>query len=479
MGGGFRGGGFRGGGFGGRMGNVRSSGRPFGRTGANRITSRSPSGPYRHNMYRPHRRYYRPYWWYHRPWYYRWWYSPWWSGHYYRPWYYSPMYIGGGILFFIISALILLPVLGIAFAFPFSEADENGFVNYRSTETLYFNEFWYEYEYIEQGNEITFSIDSTPSEINFAIWNKPFESFSTMIVNISEVGPITLQSGEYQYAWMFLRPDSIIDYDFNTSGSVDFFIGDANDVYIWDQGGSPSFYVDEPNTLAETGSLPISQAQDYYVVWFNDGVSSVDVDFTVDFSAAGVVDFRSAEFYINQTDSIPLTPFIVPTSGNWYFFVYFDPMNSPDESTLITFDVTYDTGVSSTERWVDIQWILIIVLVVVVILLVAALIARRGQKKLKLKSPTETATPGVSPYKKEAKKPDEAKEVSNCIRCNAPLKPTAKFCIQCGGKVEGRKTGGSSVITPATAKNCSLCGSKLSSSEKFCKWCGTKIENKL
>ena len=461
------------------MGGGRPSGSPFGRTGANRITSRSPSGPYRHNIYRPHRRYYRPSWWYHRPWYYRWWYSPWWSGHYYRPWYYSPMYMGGGILFIIIFALILLPVFGVALLFPFSEADTNGFVNYRSTETLYFNEFWYEYEYIEQGNDITYYVQSSPSLINFAISDSPFESLPTMTLDISEVGPITLQNNEYQYVWMFLRPGSEIDYDFNTSGPVDFFIGDANDLYIWDQGGSPSFYIDEPSTMAETGSLAISQAKDYYVVWYNDGVSNEDVDFTIDFTATGVVDFTYADFYINQTDSIPLDTITVNTSGNWYFFVYFDPMNSPDESTLITFDVTYDTGVTSAERWLDIQWILIIVLVVVVILLVAALIARRGQKKLKLKSPTKTTTPGASPYKKVDKKPDEAKEVSNCIRCNTPLKPTAKFCIQCGGKVEGRKTGGSTVITPATAKHCSLCGSKLSNSEKFCKWCGTKIENKL
>jgi len=388
------------------------------------------------------------------------------------------MYVGGGILFVIISALILLPILGVAFAFPFSEADTNGFVNYRSTETLYFNEFWYEYEYIEQGNNITYSIDSSPSDINFAIWNKPFESLPTFTMNISEVGPITLQNNEYQYVWMFLRPGSTIDYDFNTSGSVDFFIGDANDLYIWDQGGSPAFYVDESNTLAETGSLPITQARDYYVVWYNDGVSNVDVDFTIYFSPTGIPDFTAADLHYNQTTSESGT-FNVTTSGNWYFFVYFDPMLSEYESTSITFDVTYDTGKTSADRWLDVQWILIIVLVVVVILLVVALIARRGQKKLKLKSPTKSTTPGVSPYKKDDKQPDEVKEISKCIRCDAPLKPSAKFCIQCGGKVEGRKTESSSVITPATAKNCALCGSKLSSSENFCKWCGTKIENKL
>ncbi|MEE9215061.1 MAG: hypothetical protein V3U54_09760, partial [Thermodesulfobacteriota bacterium] len=152
-GGGF-GGGFRGGG--GYRGGGRSSGRPFGRTGATRTTSGSRRGPYSHGYYRPHHRYYRPWWYYHRPWYYRWWYSPYWAGQWNRSWYYSPVYMGGGILAFIMFALILLPIVGVSFWYPFSDADTNGLVNYRSTETLYFNEFWYEYENIEAG-EITFS----------------------------------------------------------------------------------------------------------------------------------------------------------------------------------------------------------------------------------------------------------------------------------------------------------------------------------
>ena len=110
--------------------------------------------------------------------------------------------------------------------------------------------------------------------------------------------------------------------------------------------------------------------------------------------------------------------------------------------------------------------------------MIAALLARVGQKKLKLKAPTKPASK-VSPYKKVTEEVgvEEVKKATNCIRCDAPLKPTTKFCTQCGGKVEGRKIGGTSVITPAKAKNCSLCGSKISGTEKFCKWCGTKIEN--
>jgi len=479
-GGGFRGGGFRGGSFGGRGGYGRPSGSPFGRTGASRVASRSPRGPYSHRAYRPHRRYYRPVWWYHRPWYYRWWYNPMWAGHYYRPWYYSPVYVGGGVVLLIALALIILPIAGVAFMFPFSDADANGIVSYRSTETLSYNEFWYEYEYIEEGNDITINtVQSSLADINFGIWDHSFESLPTISLLTTEIGPISLQSDEYEYLWFFLRPGSSINYDFNSSGLVDFFIGDGNDLYSWNQGGSPSFYKDVPNTNGNTGSLAIANADDYYVVWYNDGGSNIDVDFTVNFTESGVVDFTEADLYFIETKDIPQQSFTVPNSGNWYFFIYFDPMNSPVDFTTITFDVSYETGKSSIERWSDIRWVLIIVLSVVIILLVAALIARKGQKKLKLKSPTKT-TAQTSPYKTAPSKiiiKETPEKVKKCKRCKAPIKPETKFCSNCGGKIEGRTLGKSSVTTPAKAKACSLCGSKLSITEKFCKWCGTKIEN--
>ena len=171
--------------------------------------------------------------------------------------------------------------------------------------------------------------------------------------------------------------------------------------------------------------------------------------------------------------NVNLDTFTVPTAGNWYFFVYFDPMNAPEESTTITFDVTYDTGIKARDRWLDIQWILIIILVVVVIVLIAAVAARIGQKKLKLKEPEKTPAKGTkgSPYKKVPT--TELK----CIRCGASLHSDSKFCPKCGGKVEGRQISITSVSTPANSKTCSLCGSKLSEKEKFCKWCGTKVES--
>ncbi len=82
--------------------------------------------------------------------------------------------------------------------FPFSNSDANGTVNYRSTETLYFNEYWYEHENMEAGNDITYFIDSTPSLISFAIWDRPFESLPTTTRVGSDSDQLSLINNEYK-----------------------------------------------------------------------------------------------------------------------------------------------------------------------------------------------------------------------------------------------------------------------------------------
>jgi hypothetical protein len=382
------------------------------------------------------------------------------------------MYVGGGITFFIILALIILPAAGVAFWFPFSSTDANGYVNYRSTETLYFNEFWYEWEYTEEGQGITYSVQSNPSVITFAIWNQPFDNLPVKTEYIDVVNSETINPGAFWAEWLFLRPGSTIQYNYTATADIDFFIADGYDFYNWFYGSSPSFPVSE-YTNQSSGIFNVGYTEDYYLVWENNELSPIDIDYTINYNATNVPDFSPTYETQESVTSASGTFSPVPTSGNWYFFIYFDPMNSPDSSTTITFDVSYETGVTYVERWRSIQWILIIVLVIVVILLIAAVLARRGQKKLKLKSPTTPEQKKISPYK--TTQPEKV-EVTNCPRCDASIKPDSKFCPKCGGKIEGRQVGVPSVTTPATAKSCSLCGSKLTGTESFCKWCGTKVE---
>jgi hypothetical protein len=369
---------------------------------------------------------------------------------------------------------VLLPFFGIALWFPFSNADPNGTVNYRSTETIYYNEYWYEYEYIEAGNEITYSVQSSPEVISFAIWNQPFETIPKTDLDGGIVDSFTLQNNYYEYYSVYLKPGSTIEYNFNSTSTIDFFIADANQLYNWDQGGNPTFYRELNAVTTGIGSISINTARDYYLVWYNDYGSTASINFIANYTAVNVYDLSLAYESQIAVYNIPQDTFTVPTDGEWYFFVYFDPLNSPAESTDITFDVTYDTGITGRERWLDITPILFGVLVVVAIIIVAAVIARRGQKKIAKKQPKQAKAESVKAEPKPEKKEDVSE--SKCVRCGSKIRPDANFCPVCGGKVEGRALGSSDITTPAESKTCTLCGSKLGENASYCKWCGTKVE---
>ncbi|MEJ2249482.1 MAG: zinc ribbon domain-containing protein [Candidatus Lokiarchaeota archaeon] len=446
-GGGFRGGGFRGSPVSFRSSSIRSSGRPFGRTGSTRIVSRSPSGPYRHNYYRPRRHYYG-YW--YRPWYYRWWYSPWWSGYWYRPWYYSPTYVGGGIVVGILILLIVLPIFGVALWFPFTDANASGAVTYRSTEQIYYNEYWYEYEHIETGNDITYSIQSSSAYISFAIWNHPFEDFSRINKPGSEVDSVSLNVNGYETFWLFLRPGSSINYEFNASGLIDFFLVDAYNFNEWNNYGNPSYIKLAENVNESSGSYTVNIAKDYYLVWYNENGSTKQVDFNVNYVAADVVDFSEASLSIESVESVSQNTFTVPSEGDWYFFVYFDPMNSPEESTYITFDVTYQTGTTYADHWISASPIIIGIIVLIIIIIIIAYVARQSQKKKQLKAKTTEEPKKAIEEQPEKVQETAAPSIKKCIRCETNLKPGAKYCHNCGWKVTGRQTIPTNITTPPT-----------------------------
>ncbi|MBD3350843.1 MAG: zinc-ribbon domain-containing protein [Candidatus Lokiarchaeota archaeon] len=485
FGGGFGGGSFRGGGMRGFSGGFRSgsfgSSRPFGRTGAQRIVSSGRSGPYRHSPYGSYYRRRR----YYRPWYRTWWYSPFW-GRYYRPWYYSPIYVGGGIIAIIMIFLIVLPLMGIAFAFPFSNANANGDVIYRSTETLYFNEYWYEYEYIEGGNEITFSVQSSPSYISFAIWDRSFSNLPYTDRVGSESDVVDISAQYYEYVQVFLKAGSTIEYNYTANAAIDFFIADGYNLNQWALERDSYFYHQRLDVPTAEDIFYVSKTQDYYLVWFNDGPeSTVNVEFEVNYTANNVIDISAASYSDEKTTFISEDTFTVPDSGTWYFFIYFDPMNAPEESTTITFDVTYSTGVSGRERWINARPVLIGIIVFIVILITVGFIARKIQKEKKSKeakktelSGSQSSTSRVSKIPKHSytkASPTQKARVSNCVVCGNPLSPNAEFCPYCGRKRQGRKLGADQKTKVVKAKFCNLCGSPVNPNDKFCRTCGAEI----
>jgi hypothetical protein len=375
---------------------------------------------------------------------------------------------------------MFIPLIGFAFGIPMAGGGTPGEVTYRSTETLYFNEYWYEYENIGAGNDITFSVQSSQSVITFAIWDEPFENLPTTS-KTGEFGEgFSLEYNYYYYYSLFLRPGSEIDFEFQSTGAVDFFLADAYQLTDWNQGENPEFDIYLDDVTSGDESYKVREAKDYYLVWYNEGQNDIDITYNVEYTAENVYDFSVTEFYVEGVYEIPEQSITVPNDGRWYFFVYFDPMNSPEAATDITFDVTYDTGLSNIGQWINFSPVLIIVLIIIIIVIIGAVFARKKQKEAYKKG--EKKKIKKSPYKpakddKEWKTKDKPKERKVCFNCGEKISANAKFCTHCGKPQVGRKLGESGITTPSKSNNCAYCGNKVKADDKFCRWCGTKIES--
>ncbi|MHA1585121.1 MAG: zinc ribbon domain-containing protein [Promethearchaeota archaeon] len=519
-GGGFHGGGgFRGGGFRGISHSFRSSSshnsfssRPFGRTGARRTTSsssRSRSGPYRH--YHSYNRYYRP--WYRRSWW------MWWGGSYYRPWYRSPMSFCGSFVIIIVVLLIILPTMLTTMSYPFSSEGTSGTVNYRDTETLNFNEYWYEYESMGIGGSITYTVSSSNAPISFIITDKDINDFPKGVNSGNDAASFVLEENEYKYFQYFLNPGSTLDFSFNSSANIEFLIADGTNVGNWANYESASYLYYQSSIQNDSSTVQITTndgAQDFYLLWYNPTNVSISVDAQVTYTQVGAWDFSSALVNNINTDYVPEQTVTVPNSGTWYFYVFMDPMNTPEESTDITFDVTFTPNVDGVSQWKDQRGTLITIGVIVALLIVIAVVARKKQRKDHLnanKASTSQAASnsatqlnnaiygkskqGASRYQKAvnistSQKPMQTQpkpssstisttipsaKYGKCIFCGAPLTKDAIFCSSCGRKQEGRQYGvGPKISTPKYSKICSLCGSTILPGVDYCPNCGTKVE---
>ena len=70
---------------------------------------------------------------------------------------------------------------------------------------------------------------------------------------------------------------------------------------------------------------------------------------------------------------------------------------------------------------------------------------------------------------------DPGKAPDVCAKCGAPLAPDAKFCDQCGTRVEEPAPAEAPVEEPAV---CTECGAELKEDAKFCNQCGTPVPEK-
>lgn len=482
-GGGFRGGGFRGGGRSFRVGNVRRSGRPFGRTGARRTVSRPPRGHHFHRHRPYHRRWWGGYWrpWWRRPWH---WYGFW--GRPWRPWYYAPVYWGGGLVLAILLLLLFIPLLGLAFIpFPFTNSSSTGIITYSDTQMLYYNEYWFEWEYLPTGRSITYDMEAQ-TEVTFIIWDQPFDEFFGQPVTISGnySESMTVEGNhDYEFIGYFLRKGSslTVEYNITSGGSIEFFIADSNDFNRWNNWETitPLFSNSGPYDFSMDIPTSIPYTQDWYLVWYNEGDSPVGIDFNVEYVAVDMPNFSVAadpEGVVLENVLEAEGTFITPNDGDWYFFIYLDPFYNPNTWVDITFNIRYDTGITHDDQWNDFTPILLFFIFIIFMILIIAIIQRHSTRGITAET-AATAAAAAEPSTTETTKPVTPVTGKKCHRCNVPSQPGDVYCANCGAKLSGRDYGVSTITTPATSKKCLSCNNPITSGSRFCKYCGAKIEH--
>jgi hypothetical protein len=383
------------------------------------------------------------------------------------------VYIGGSLILLIVLPLIFLPLLGVAMYFPGSGGiSAEGTVSYRSTKTLGFNEYWYESEDMDAGKDIKFLIDSTPGVISWGISSKSFNDLATIDRGGSFVESVSIDGNHgYEYIQLFLRPGSWITYNFTASSNIEFFIADEQDMNVWNNWGNPVFYRHLVDVTAGDGGFNVTSAHDYYVVWYNDEISSVNVNFDVDFWETDAVDMTDAEYYGIAVDHAEGT--VTTTSeGRWYLIVYFDPMHSPEEYQEITFDVTFELGKEGNLlAWAEARPWLVFFGLVAAVLLIMAVFNRRKQKEFKT---TASDTPKAQTQSQTVVVQQPAASTEQCPRCHSPMKSSDIYCKKCGEKREGRRVGAQT--TTARHEVCEYCGANLIGNAKFCTSCGSRIK---
>jgi ribosomal protein L40E len=346
---------------------------------------------------------------------------------------------------------------------------------------------------------ITFSFStSDQTNLTAVITNVPFDQISTTSVPGTFSDQFTVGANSNTPEWFYFNEGSTFSYSFNCTASVDFLILNGENYNSWPS--SYSYIYENQSMQNATGmTVPswangaVPSSDDYYLLWNNQNAYSVSVNFTMQYVRADAYTFNGAKFNQASVSSLGQTSVTVPSSGQWYFILYFDPWYNHDSSTDVTYSAVFTPPAGTTVAppiWAVIIPIVIIALLVIVI--VALLVSRqRTRQALQANPPPQgaqfppgTAAPFQAPVQGQQPEaaavppppPSESSARTNCVSCGAPLSPGAAFCAVCGKKQEGRQKGKSNVTTPAQSTTCSTCGATLEPGQKFCESCGAKIE---
>ncbi|HMF33927.1 MAG TPA: hypothetical protein VKK79_21055 [Candidatus Lokiarchaeia archaeon] len=236
-----------------------------------------------------------------------------------------------------VSFLIVFPLVFLAIGFTTPVL--------QNSQTLYISNSWSIPKYLPAGSQITFAIQS-PTPVSVIVSDQPLSSMPKTAVTESVQNQTTASGYQWFFEELYLTAGTTLNCSYNVSAPVDFFIVDAGNYSTWVTSNVKTPFYENASTANGTGiNVAIPAEQNYFVVWYNyKYANDVDLNFTVQ-EFLVVLNYSSA-LYQNSAITSLNDAVTVPTEGNWYFIIYFDPRypSPTTETAVASYHITFGTG---------------------------------------------------------------------------------------------------------------------------------------
>jgi hypothetical protein len=256
----------------------------------------------------------------------------------------------------------------------------------QNTQVLDTNDAWSIPENLPAGSQVNFSVQS-PAGVSFLVSNETLSSLPktnvTDTIQTQGVGvPFTLNN----LVKVFLTAGSSVNCTFNSSDTVDFSIMNESIYSIFSSTFSFSgAYIANLNitNLTANGANFVAPSDQFYdLVWFNDRhTTEVTINFTVQTTL--IADDYSSVLYSASNSTSISGGVIVPTSGNWYLTIFFDPRYpSPTyATTTAAYDINFQVaGLATLNAPYEIEFILAVGIGAVIIIALVMIDKRQQQR---------------------------------------------------------------------------------------------------
>lgn len=291
--------------------------------------------------------------------------QPWYARHY--KFWGKPFEKLNRSFFFMVSAftaiililLIIIPSIGlISIPYPISTTQN---IRISKSEQIFPNTVISNTSFLSKGNEISYVVRSN-YPFSFAIWDKPFKDFSATEnyyqSNHSFINVI--MTNTYKMFPIFLHKGDSVSYFFNSTNTEStsftrFFITN-----------SPKFdvsYRDKDFKSTLNGTFISQQSQNYYfgIAFYGNGENTrTVVSGSFAYNVSGT-DLSNAYVSDIRTSNITENTFSVPKSGNYNFYIYFDPQVAFSNSTsamIIHYTIIFHQQLNARDNWLHVTRIL-------------------------------------------------------------------------------------------------------------------------